>query len=255
MSLIRANEQYKITITDFEGPLDLLLHLIRDAKLDIKTVKLAEVTAQFLEFLAQLDSLNMELASEFIEVGATLIEIKARGILPRPADAVEDEEDIEMRLRSQLEEYKLLKEASEQLKTLENVDRFYKGPAEFKPEYVYKLDGLSMDALAQAFARIMHRIQASAATIKEKQIQMDRFTVKDKIRDIRTRIKQSDAIMFFDLFEADFTKSEMINTFLALLELLKNQEIKAIQQSKFADIKIVAGEGGNNGDEVTGITD
>jgi segregation and condensation protein A len=147
-----------------------------------------------------------------------------------------------MRLRSQLEEYKLLKEASEQLKTLENVDRFYKEPVDFKPEYVYKLDNLSMDALAQAFARIMHRMQANAVAIKEKQIQMDRFTVKDKIRDIRSRIKSSSEIMFFDLFEADFTKSEMINTFLALLELLKSQEIKAMQQSKFADIKIVAGE-------------
>ena len=257
MSIIRANEQYKIKITDFEGPLDLLLHLIRDTKLDIKTVKLAEVTAQFLEFLSQLDSLNMELASEFIEVGATLIEIKARGILPRPADAEEDEEDIEMRLRSQLEEYKLLKEASEQLKTLENVDRFYKEPVEFKPEYVYKLDNLSMDALAQAFARIMHRMQAGAVKIVEKQIRMDRFTVKDKIKDIRLRVKRSDEVMFFDLFEPDFTKSEMINTFLALLELLKNQEIKAIQDSKFADIKIVAGEGVSNGEEseITGITD
>ena len=220
----------------------MLLHLIRESKLDIKTMKLAEVTGQYLEFLAG-EKIDLDLASEFIEVGATLVEIKARGILPREPDTPEPEEDIEMRLKAQLEEYKLLKEASEQLKNLENVDRFYKDPAQIRPEYKYVLDNLSLDALTAAFTRIMHRIQTSAAPIREKQIQMDRFTVRDKINDIRTRIRTECEIMFFDLFEMDFTKGEMINTFLALLELLKVQEIKAVQQSAFADIKIVKGEG------------
>ena len=238
MNLIRANEQYKIKLADFEGPLDLLLFLVRESKLDIKTLHLAEVTGQYLAFLDELDTLDLDLASEFIEVAATLIEIKSRGILPRPV-APEDPEDIEKRLLVQLEEYKLLKEASSQLKTIENVDRFYKEPAEFAPEYKFVLNNLSMDMLTAAFAKIMHRMQAGSATIVERQIHLDRFSVKDKIKDIRTRIKSSGEIMFFNLFEADFTKSEMINTFLALLELLKNGDIKAVQGSIFSDIKIM----------------
>lgn len=240
MGLIRANERYKVKITDFEGPLDLLLHLIRESKLDIKTVKISEVTAQYLGFLAQLDKLDAELASEFIEVGAILVEIKSRGILPRESPEEEDPDDLEARFKAQLEEYRLLKEASEQLRSLENVDRFYKAPAEFKPEYKYVLDNLNMDVLLDAFTKVMHRMQKMRGPVPERQIQMDRFTVQDKIRDICARVKLDGSVMFFDLFEPDFTKSEMINAFLALLELLKTQEIKVIQQSIFADIKIVA---------------
>jgi len=247
LSLIRANEQYNVKITDFEGPLDLLLHLIRESKLDIKTVKLAEVTSQYITFLNQLGSLDLNLASEFIEVGATLIEIKARGIIP-PEVPEEDPEDIELRLKAQLEEYRLLKEASEKLKIFENVNRFYKDPANLKPEYKFVLDNLNMDMLVDAFTKIMHRMQRAAAPVVERQIRMDRFTVKDKIEDIRARVKSNTAVMFFDLFDADFTKSEMINTFLALLELLKTQEIKVQQDSQFSDIKIV---GGNNGISTT----
>ena len=242
MSLIRVNEQYTVKITDFEGPLDLLLHLIRENKLDIKTVRLAEVTAQYLEFLAQLDRLDLDLAAEFIEVGATLIEIKARGILPKPVVEEETPEDAEAKLLRQLEEYKLLKEASEKLKTIENVDRFYKESAEFRPEYKYDLQNLSLDMLAQAFSRIMHKMQVSANSIVDRKIRLDRFTVKDKINDIRARLKLGGEIMFFDLFASDFTKGEMINTFLALLELLKTGEVRASQENAFSDIKIQGGK-------------
>ena len=241
MQLQRAGDNYKVKITDFEGPLDLLLHLIRDAKLDIKTVPLCAVTAQYCEFLKDAGNLNLELASEFIEVGATLMEIKSRNILPHEVEE-EDEEDVEGRLRAQLEEYKLIKEASEKLKGLENVDRFYKEPEQLKPEVKFVLDGLSVDVLISAFQRVLFKVEQKAAPITEKQIKLDRFTVADKIKDIRGRVGMGADLRFFDLFGEDFTKSEIINTFLAVLELLKNQEIMAVQASHFADIKIVRGE-------------
>ncbi|MCL2228386.1 MAG: segregation/condensation protein A [Firmicutes bacterium] len=234
-----AQQKHHIHITDFDGPLDLLLHLIREKKLDIKTVQLSLVTEQYLEFLSQLDQLNLDDAVEFIDIGATLVEIKSRGILPKEK-IEEDPEDIEAKLLRQLEEYKLLKEASEKLKETENVDRFYKAPVEFKPEYKYVLDNLSIDMLTSAFQKVMHRLQFNAPQIVTKQIRMDRFTVGDKMADIRTRITSGKRVMFFDLFEADFTKSEVINTFLALLELLKTGEIGVVQDNQFADIKIEA---------------
>ena len=231
-----------VKLTDFEGPLDLLLHLIREGKTDIKTVRLADVTAQFLEYMEQLDSLDLNVAAEFIEIAATLIEIKARGILPKPVE-VPDPEDIELRLKQQLEEYKLLKEASGKLKELENVDRFYKPPVEFRPEYKYVLDNLNMDMLTEAFSRIMHKIATKTAQIANRQIKLDRFTVRDKMIDIRNRLfgkNRVSRLTFVELFEDDFTKSEMINTFLALLELLKTGEVRAAQTSLFDEIIITA---------------
>ena len=241
--LLRASDKVKIHITDFDGPLDLLLHLIREQKLDIKTVRLAQVTSQYLEFLKNMEALDLDLASEFIEVGATLIEIKGRNILPKDEEEQADPEDLEQRLLAQIEEYKVLKEASEKLKPLENVDRYYKEPEKMKQEYKYVLDNLNMDGLIQAFTKLLFRVERNAAPIRETQIKLDRFTVADKIKDIRTLLRYSESVAFAELFQGDFTKGEVINTFLALLELLKHQEVKAVQQSQFADIDIVRGEG------------
>jgi len=238
----RSNEAVKISIADFDGPLDLLLHLIREQKLDIKTVKLAQVTAQYLEYLQQLESLDLDLASEFIEVGATLIEIKGKNILPRTDQEKENPEDAEQRLLRQIEEYKLLKEASEKLKPLENVDRFYKPPQKMKTEYKFVLDNLNLDELMSAFSRVLFKMEASAPKITETKIRMDRFTVADKIRDIRVLLGYCERVGFVDLFGGDLTRGEVINTFLALLELLKHQEVRAIQADMFGEIDIVKGD-------------
>jgi len=250
MNLARASDKVRIHITDFEGPLDLLLHLIRESKLDIKTIRLAEVTGQYLEFLNGLESLDLDLASEFIEVGATLIEIKGKQILPRGDAEKVDAEEMERNLLAQIEQYKLLKDASEKLKAIENVDRFYKEPAKLKTEYKFVLDNLSMDGLIAAFQRMMFRVERNAPQIVEASIKLDRFTVKDKIKSIRTLLGLCAEVRFFDLFAGDYTKGEVINTFLALLELLKRQEVRAVQQHRFADINIVKGEEYGRQDEV-----
>jgi len=254
MNLVRASDKVRIHITDFEGPLDLLLHLIRENKLDIKTVRLAEVTGQYLEFLSGLDSMDLDLASEFIEVGATLVEIKGKQILPRDDEEKVDAEEMERRLLQQIEEYKLLKEASEKLKVIENVNRFYKEPAKMKTEYKFVLDNLNMDALISAFQKMMFRVERSAPQILEAQIKMDRFTVADKIAAVRTLLSLCDSVNFFDLFEGDYSKGEVINTFLALLELLKRQEVRAVQEHQFSDIKLVKGDDYGNLAAVEGLT-
>ena len=241
-TIIRASNKVKIKITDFDGPLDLLLHLIREQKLDIKTVKLAQVTSQYLEFLNDLENLDLDLASEFIEVGATLIEIKGRNILPKEQDILENPEDAEQRLLAQIEEYKLLKEASEKLKPLENVDRYYKEPVALKTTYKYVLDNLSIDGLIEAFQKVLFKVERSAAPVRETQIRLDRFTVADKIKEVRVLLNYCDSVRFFELFDDDFSRGEVINTFLALLELLKHQEVKVTQEDTFGDIVLMKGE-------------
>ncbi|MCL2755795.1 MAG: segregation/condensation protein A [Firmicutes bacterium] len=241
MSFFRESNDVKVKLADFEGPLDLLLHLIREAKLDIKTVQLSLVTAQYLEYLSQLDRLNLNLASEFIEVGATLIDIKSRQILPKIVEE-EEQEDPEARLRAQLEEYKLLKEASLKLREQENVDRFYKDPEPVKEIIKFTLDGINMDNLIEAFTKVMHRIQRETNVKVERQIQRDRFTVKDKMMAIRGMLQTRESVPYIELFASDYSKSEFINTFLAILELLKTGEVAATQENQFGDINIKRGE-------------
>jgi len=240
VGLIRANANFNVQLSDFEGPLDLLLHLIRESKLDIKTVPLATVTGQYMELLSGLERLDLDLASEFVEVGATLVDIKTRQILPRPKSESEEEdpEVLEARLRAQLEEYQLLKEASEKLKAQENVNRFFRNPEPIKEVIKYRLDNLCMDSLVEAFSRVLHKIERNAAPIVERQVRMDRFTVAEKIRDIKTRLVSGGSMMFSQLFASDFTRGEVINTFLAVLELLKDGQINASQDEKFGDILI-----------------
>ena len=105
------SNSYSVKIDVFEGPLDLLLHLIKDAKLDIQTIKLSEITGQYLDYINSMDLLNLENAADFLEVAATLIEIKSKKVLPREEEEIVDEEDPETLLKRRLEEYKLFKDA------------------------------------------------------------------------------------------------------------------------------------------------
>jgi segregation and condensation protein A len=212
--------------------------LIRDAKVDISEIKLADVTEQYLDYMAGLDELDLEKASDFIDIAATLIEIKSKSLLPRVEEEVVDEEDPEAVLLRQLKEYKLFKEASEKMKEIENVDRFYKPADETVNDYRYVLGELNIEGLLNAFASMLTRVKKEEEKIIPKKIEKDRFTVAEKIISIRQNILQKKKMRFSEFFEDDYTRSEMINLFLAVLELLKMQEIIVKQQSTYEDIDI-----------------
>ena len=122
------DDKYKFKLDNFEGPLDLLLHLIKEAKMDIADVKLADITEQYLDYMQGLEELDMERATEFITVAATLIEIKSKSLLPRPEENLPDEVDEEKLLLERLKEYQIFKEASQDLKKIEDIDKLYKAP-------------------------------------------------------------------------------------------------------------------------------
>ena len=254
MGLIqRVSQDVKVHLTDFNGPIYLLLQLVREHKLDIKTVHLGDMTAQYLAYLNELETLDLDLASEFIEVGAILVEIKSKQILPRPEEDNPEEEDSEELLRQRLEEYALFKDASENLKTMDEVGRYYRTPAVMKVKTDWKLDGVSFDDLTNAFTAILARVGENSAKIEKTTIKLDRFTVADKIKDVVKRLKTSNQIRFSQLFEIDITRSEVINTFLAVLELLKRQLVMCRQPEAFGEIEIV--KGGAFGDGNFDLTD
>ena len=229
----------KFKLENFEGPLDLLLHLIKEAKVEISEVKLADITEQYLDYMAGLEELDLEKASDFIDIAATLIEIKSKSLLPREVEeGEEDEEDPEKMLLRQIKEYKLFKEASERLKQYEDVNKFYKPADETVNDYRYVLKEMNIEGLLNAFAKMLTKVKKEAEEIVPKKIEKDRFTVAEKIISIRQNILEKKRMRFSDFFEEDFTRSEMINLFLAVLELLKMQEILVKQQSIYEDIDI-----------------
>lgn len=236
--LIAVDTGCSFRLENFEGPLDLLLHLIKDAKLEISEVKLADITDQYLEYMAGLDELDLEKASDFIDLAATLIEIKSKSLLPRMEEEEEEVEDSEANILRQLKEYKLFKEASENLKEIENVDRFYKPADETVNDYRYVLGQLTIEGLLNAFANMMTRVKKEEEKVVPKKIEKDRFTVADKIISIRQNILEKKKMRFSEFFESDYTRSEMINLFLAVLELLKMQEIIVKQQNIYDEIDI-----------------
>lgn len=232
-------DDYKFKLNQFEGPLDLLLHLIKITKIDIRDIFLSDITEQYLEMMKNIDDVDIEKASEFINMSATLLEIKSRHLLPVESEEIE-EEDPEQRLIRQIEEYKIFKEQGEVFAKIEDISRFYKAPDNSVGEFKYELpDKLSSDALVEAFKSLMQKMTVKAEVVQEKKIVKDRFTVAQKINQIKDTLLTKKEFKFSEMFEESYTRSEVINTFLALLELLKRQYITVVQNDLFDDIDIV----------------
>ena len=232
-------DQFEVKLKDFEGPLDLLLTLIKNAKIDICDIFLSDITEQYLAIVGDFSELDVENASEFIEMAATLLEIKSKKLLPKPEIIDENAEDPEQKLIRQIEEYKLIKEACEKLKVIEDTGKFYKQPDDSAGDFRYVLpENLDLANLMNAFSKLMFKVSVKSEIPQERKITKDRFTVAQKIGHIKDLLLIKSEFKFKDLFEEDYSKSEIINTFLALLELLKGQEISVTQNGTFDEINI-----------------
>ncbi|MBP3431822.1 MAG: segregation/condensation protein A [Clostridia bacterium] len=242
--MLLDSQAYRFKLDNFEGPLDLLLHLIKDAKLDIATVRLAEITEQYLAYMEDIKNVDMDKASEFITVAATLIEIKSKSVLPVEQEEESDEEDDEALLLRRLREYELFKEAGKDLKEIEDVNKMYRAPGKETEKVKVVMKDMVLDQLLDAFAKLMTREELKKAVQNDapKKIVKDRFTVAEKIISIRNFAKDRKRFEFEELFDDSMTKSELINTFLALLELLKLQTVKVIQSGTFGNIVITSNE-------------
>lgn len=239
---------------DQEGPLDVLLEMIKSTKLDIMEVRLADLTEQFLAYMQAMPFKNMEQQSEFIVVASKLLEIKANNLLPcEDEDAEnEDEEDPEVWLKKRLQIYKLFKDASGELATMENVSHFYKEPDKSANDYRIVLKNMNMQGLIDAFSKLMIVAERKAnPNSNERQIQKDRFTLADSIVNMRSILTERKIIRFNDFFQGDFTRGEIITTFQAMLELLKAQFASVEQNEVFGEINITLREDKINEQERT----
>ncbi len=233
---------YQVKLNQFEGPLDLLLHLIEEAQVDIKDIFISEITNQYLAYMEALDELDMETASEFLSVAATLVYIKSRSLLPKPPKEEEPNmEDPEEVLLRQLREYKAFKEISCKLNSLyESASRSYsKLPEELVlPEQEVTLKEMTTSALYAVFTRLM--ADAGEERVDVREIEQDRFTIRSQLRRIRSVLQERETVRFEELFEGIPVKLEMIVTFMALLDMIRRSEIKLKQSTPYGAIMISA---------------
>ena len=230
---------------DQDGPLDVLWKLVRSTKLDIKDVKLADITEQYLQYVKNMNGVDMDTMSWFVREASALLEIKSKSMLPK--EKVETDEEVlddEEMYKRRMELYRIFKESSVELATIENVDRFYKTPDESVGDYRIILKDMTMQNLIEAFSKILVKIdQKQRPQITERKIQKDRYTVKDRMDALCDVLNKDKVVRFKDMFKGDFTRGEIINTFLALLELLKRQVASVNQNDIFGDIVIQKKEG------------
>lgn len=230
----------ELKLTNFSGPLDLLLALVKENKIEIKDIFVSQVTEQFLQYMTQLGDLDVDKASEYMNMSATLLEIKSRALLPVLEGINDDEETPEKVLIRQLEEYKLFKEIVTELKTQENVDRFYREPDKNVGKEVTVIkENLSVESFVQAFQKFLMKMQVkSAAENVSRAIQKESFSVPQKMAYIREVLLVENRFKFVELFEESASRNEIVTTFLAVLELLKLQFIRVSQAALFEDIFI-----------------
>jgi segregation and condensation protein A len=235
---------YKVKLEIFEGPLDLLLFLIKREEIDIYDISLERITHQYLEYLQAFRELKIDIAGEFIVMAANLIYLKSRSLLPadqQPPDEEAEEDDPRWDLIRQLIEYKKFKEAADQLHTRElEQERIFtreSGAARPPSEGLLRLSEVGIFELINAFRQVIQRLEAREDL---REIFGEHFTVSDKIDVILQRVARDTRLRFSDLFGAIASRVEIVVTFLALLELIRLKQVRATQAKPFDDIEIAA---------------
>ncbi len=229
---------YKLRLDNFEGPIDLLLHLIRLNEMDIYDIPIATIADQYVEYLEMMRELDLDIASEFLLMAATLMEIKSRMLLPTTPEDEESEEDPRFELIEQILEYRKYKELSGHLDGRAQAESDLYRPThqeDVDTETDEPLLETSMFELLEAFKRVLE--YATAETFSE--ISLDEVSVEEKIEELRDRLREKGNMLLEEIFEgAVRTKSALIATFLALLELIRLKEAAARQQKQFGEIRI-----------------
>lgn len=214
----------------FEGPLDLLLHLINKNKVNILDIPIVDITNQYFEALSLMKGLDLEISSEFLVMAAQLLYIKSRMLLPKPKVSDEDEEDPRTELVERLLEYQRYKQASQFLKEREFSTRFlyFKPPENIEPQVVPYNGTYTLDDLLSAFSDVLERNALRSPPPKrtfEGIVRQEKVSVKQKLHTIMNLMRKRKRVMFSELFDGLATKPEMVATFLALLELIRMSRV------------------------------
>ena len=234
-------EALEVILESFEGPLDLLLYLIRKQKFDITTLPIAEVTAQYMEYVEVMKSLKLELAAEYLLMAALLAEIKSRLLLPRPEADDDDEDDPRAELIRRLQEYEVVKQAAEDLDSQPRMERdiFAVNVRPAKSAEPVRPDAeVSLDELVQAFRGVMKR----AAAFENHTVAREALSTRERMSMIMAMVNDTDYTPLENLFTIQEGRAGCVVSFLAILELVKEQLLLCVQAGPYARIYVKAGQ-------------
>ena len=232
--------EYKFLINDFQGPLDLLLHLIKKNNVDICDIKISDITKQYLDYLEEMENLDLNIASEYLALAAELIEMKSLVLLPKPEFSDDEyEEDPRENLIKRLIEYKKIKESTPKLKELEEErKKLYTKVASNMKQYQDEnqkpdFNDIDLDCLLNAFSKFLERKEEEKPL--NTKITKKEYSVSKRSREIKSLLRTKQKINFEELFEIQ-TKEYIVVTFLSILALAKKQELIIKQDNNFSNI-------------------
>jgi len=228
----------EVFLEAFEGPLDLLLYLIRKENIEIVDIPVADITRQYVEYIELMQVIKLDLAAEYLVMSAVLAEIKSRMLLPRPAGDEEDENDPRAELVRRLQEYERYKKAAEDLDTLPRLGRdVFQAEAEGPEQKVVRLPPeVDLQDLIAAFQEVMQR----ASMFAHHHVQMESLSVRERMSSVLSRVNSHDFTKFTDLFTVEEGRMGVVVTFLAILELVKESLLDLTQSEAFAPIHVKA---------------
>lgn len=231
--------KYEIKINEFEGPLDLLLHLVKKNDMDLYEISIEEITKQYLDYIAAMDNMNLVIASEYLVMAAELMEMKSSYLLPKPEQIEDDyEEDSREALIQRLIDYEQYKNISSKFKELEHIRQevFTKTPENlsiYQDELNKLEETLDISILMDAFSKYLNRKEMEKPL--ETKIATKEYSVKERSNQIRKILQTKKKIEFSELFDL-VTKDYVIVTFLSILAMAKKQELDIVQEDNFQDI-------------------
>jgi len=223
-------------INEFEGPLDLLLHLIKESKMNIMDIEIEKITDQYMNYLDLQEKMNLEIASEYLVMASELIELKSKLLLPNPKNEEGEEEDPREELVNRLLEYQAYKEITKVLQDKENLRKDTKAPENIRnyvEEDVSITTDVTLDDLVEAFKKYLERKKETKPL--QTKITVNEVTVSSRRHDIKNLLRTKKRVSFFELFPV-VSKEYVIATFLAVLEMAKSHELTITQDGTFDDI-------------------
>ncbi len=235
------DSEFKVKLEVFEGPLDLLLYLVKKQEVDIYSISLERITKEYLEYLEAFKMLEIEVAGEFMVMAANLIYLKSRTLLPvaqQPPDDDAEDDDPRWELIRQLIEYKKFKDAASQLQIREQHRALQFSRLPEKPEFEIdpsrSMGDVGIFDLISAFQKVLHRIDQKREDLRE--IFEENYTVGEKIEVILQATATANKMKFDELFRGAASRTEIVVTFLALLELIRLKQVRVMQADGFGDI-------------------
>jgi len=228
----------QVFLEAFEGPLDLLLYLIRRQNIDILNIPIAEITQQYVQYIELMHEMQLELAGEYLLMAAMLAEIKSRMLLPRPQVEEEEEDDPRAELVRRLQEYERYKQAAEDIGELPRLERDVFVATADAPErkVVTKLPDVTLKELLLAFHDVLKRAEMFANL----HMQREPLSVRQRMSEILSRVKANSFTGFSDLFDPEEGRMGVAVTFIAILELLRESVIEVVQSDEFAPLHVRA---------------